>query len=157
MDGTFKNVYNQHWLQLSKETRNHLRKVFDIPLTGITEIRDATLISDGTTNDDLQTITEAKMEKYVGSKESFSRLWELTLMKVKYELDPPILLPTLTQTTIDSQNSSTSYKNQNGENEKTNTEAKDPEGESYERPITRTAEVPTESLPSKGPSPKFVS
>ncbi len=84
-------IYTQHWITLDKETREHLTKVFNIPTSGIAEIRDQTLISDGKTNTDLQAITSEAMEAYVGSKEPFARLWELTLMKSKYELHPPTI------------------------------------------------------------------
>ncbi len=86
-------IYSQHWIDLPQATRNHLVKVFNIPLTGITEIRDQTVVSDGHTNSDLQAITLEKMAAYVGSPAtlSFSRLWEITLSKIKYELNPPVL------------------------------------------------------------------
>lgn len=87
-------LYAQMWIDLPQETRNHLAKAFDIPRTGITEIRDQTVVSDGHTNTDLEAVTADKMAAYVGSPLgtlSFSRLWEITLSKVKYELHPPML------------------------------------------------------------------
>lgn len=80
------------WMSLPRETRKHLVKVFDIERTGISEVRDNEVITDGYTNQDLEAITREKMVKYTGSDESFSRLWEVTLSKVKYELNPPIPL-----------------------------------------------------------------
>lgn len=86
-------IYQQHWIELPNDIRKHLIGVFGIMKTGIAEVRDTTLISDGVTNNDLQVITEVKMQEYVGSKEAFPRLWELTLAKAKYELNPPQELP----------------------------------------------------------------
>lgn len=87
-------IYQQHWIDLPQETRSHLVKVFGIPRTGITEIRDQTVVSDGHTNTDLEAITADKMSAYVGSEIDsldFSRLWTITLSKVKFELHPPTL------------------------------------------------------------------
>lgn len=86
-------IYQQHWIDLPKEIRNHLVKVFGLTANGIAEIRDQTIVSDGFTNKDLEGITTAKMAEYVGSNESFIRLWELTLAKCHYELHPPIEIP----------------------------------------------------------------
>lgn len=85
-------VYQQHWIDLPKDVRNKLTEVFEIPNTGITEVRDQTVLSDGTTNTDLLAITAEKMAAYVGSSvsdTSYHRLWELTLAKVHSELNPP--------------------------------------------------------------------
>lgn len=84
-------IYSQHWMDLPKEIKDHLIKVFSIPRTGITEIRDQTVVTDGHTNTDLQSITAERMAAYIGSPAdlAFSRLWEITLSKVKYELHPP--------------------------------------------------------------------
>lgn len=87
-------IYQQHWIDLPQETRNHLVKVFDIPQSGITEIRDQTVVADGHTNADLEAITADKMSAYVGSEIgtlAFSRLFDITLAKVKSELHPPVL------------------------------------------------------------------
>ncbi len=83
-------IYPQMWLDLSREVRDHFVKVFGIVKTGIAEIRDQTLISDGVTGEDLQVITEAKMAEYVGSVAPFHRLWEISISKAKYEINPPI-------------------------------------------------------------------
>lgn len=85
-------IYSQNWVDLPKEVRQRLSEVFGIERTGITEVRDQTVISDGYTNTDLQAITLEKMEEYIGSKETFHRAWELTLAKVKYELNPPTIV-----------------------------------------------------------------
>ncbi len=86
----FDRILVPHWISLKKEIRVHLVKVFNLTATGIAEIRDQSVISDGYSNSDLDKITAAKMAEYVGSNESFPRLWELTLAKVHYELHPPL-------------------------------------------------------------------
>lgn len=78
------------WLELPRDIRDHLTTVFGIVKTGIAEIRDQTVISDGVTNDNLAVISAEKMEEYVGSKEEFHKLWQLTVSKAKFELHPPI-------------------------------------------------------------------
>lgn len=83
-------IVPQAFMLLPREIREHLAKVFEIPRTGVTEIRDDQVISDGRTQDDLNTITSAKMADYVGSEESFGRLWELSIAKAKHELYPPV-------------------------------------------------------------------
>lgn len=80
----------QQWLLLPQEVKNHLIKTFDIKRTGISEVRDNTVISDGYTQTDLKAITHAAMKEYIGSDETFLRSWELTLAKVKFELNPPV-------------------------------------------------------------------
>ena len=83
-------VPTQLWMLLPREQRVHLTKVFHIDKTGITEIKDDQVVSDGHTHKDLEAITEDKMAEYVGSNESFPRLWELTVAKSKFELNPPM-------------------------------------------------------------------
>lgn len=77
-------------MALSKEVKLHLMKVFGIVRTGVTEIRDTTLVSDGFTTEDLMAITLDKMNAYIGSTETFPRAWELTLAKIHSELHPPL-------------------------------------------------------------------
>ncbi len=79
----------QLWMLLPKDVRDLLVLRFDIPKTGISEIRDQDLISDGRTVEDLKAITLEKMCIYIGSEETYARAWELTCAKAKYELSPP--------------------------------------------------------------------
>lgn len=72
-----------------KDIREHLATVFNVGLSGITEVRDQTVVTDGRTIEDLIVITAEAMAKYVGSMESFARLWELSLARAKHELYPP--------------------------------------------------------------------
>lgn len=85
----FERIYTQHWMSLPKEVRVHLALTFNMQKSGITEIRDQDVISDGTTNEDLKALTLDALNEYVGSKEEFPRAWELALMKANYELNPP--------------------------------------------------------------------
>lgn len=85
----FERIYQQHWMSLPKDIRHRLMVVFDIQKSGITEIRDQDVVSDGVTNADLSAITLQKMNEYIGSEENFARAWEITLAKARYELNPP--------------------------------------------------------------------
>ncbi len=84
------NIYPQMWLALPKAIRNLLAERFEIPRTGVTEIRDQDVVSDGYTGEDLQHITLEKMNAYIGSEETFGRAWEITIAKAHAELNPPI-------------------------------------------------------------------
>lgn len=93
----FERIYPQNWVELSQQVRVHLAKVFDIPRSGISEVRDMTLVSDGHTNEDLKAITLEKMNEYIGSEETYPRAWEITLSKVNYELNPPVQIHPTTE------------------------------------------------------------
>lgn len=84
----FDRIYQQHWINLPSEVRLKLAEIFNIEKTGITEIRDQTLIADGTTNTDLAAITLEKMEVYTGKKGSFVDLWHTTLEDIDESLHP---------------------------------------------------------------------
>lgn len=86
-------IYPHIFIQVPKDLRDYIAKVFGVKQSGITEVRDSTVISDGRTVEDLSVINEETMEAYVGSKETFARLWEITISKAKSELYPPIPLP----------------------------------------------------------------
>ena len=83
-------IYPQVWVSLPKETREHLIKVFKLVRTGISVVKDQTLVSDGYTEEDLEGISLEKMCEYIGSQETFMRACELTLGKVHSELHPPV-------------------------------------------------------------------
>lgn len=89
----YNNVPPQLWMQLEKAIRSHLVSVFNIPRTGITEVRDDTVIADGYSVEDLKAISLAKMTEYIGSEETFPRAWEITCSKAKGEVYPPINIP----------------------------------------------------------------
>jgi hypothetical protein len=81
-------VFQQVWIALPKDVRNHLAEVFSLNRTGVTEIIDQTVKSDGYSNDDLKRISLENMCQYIGSQETFLRAWEITLAKVHSELHP---------------------------------------------------------------------
>lgn len=78
------------FMHLSKELRDYLAEIFAVPMSGITEVRDQEVISDGHTYADLEVITLEKMCEYIGSTETFARAWEITCSKAHTELHPPI-------------------------------------------------------------------
>lgn len=86
----YEQVLPNLWMLLSHEERNHLAEVFDVKKTGVSEVRDNQLISDGYRFEDLAVITREKMAEYVGSEDTFPRLWELTCAKAQFELNPPV-------------------------------------------------------------------
>jgi hypothetical protein len=57
--------------------------------TGVAEVRDQAIVSDGITNDDLKIITSERMAEYTGSTGSYNQLWITTVSKANYELNPP--------------------------------------------------------------------
>ena len=80
-------------MQLDSKVRSELVLEFGIKRTGITEIRDQTIISDGYSIEDLKAITLEKMNEYIGStEESFPRAWEITCSKAKSVVYPPITM-----------------------------------------------------------------
>lgn len=83
-------VVPQHWMLLPKDIRQHLATVFNIGMSGVTEIRDQEVITDGRTLNDLAALSAERMAEYVGSTESFARLFELTVAKAHSELHPPV-------------------------------------------------------------------
>lgn len=86
------NIYPQVWINLPKDVRARLVEVFGIPRTGATEIRDQEVVSDGYNAEDLKSISLEKMTEYIGSEETFTRSWEITLAKVHAELNPPVAI-----------------------------------------------------------------
>lgn len=109
---------------LDKQVRNHLVKVFNIPRTGITEIRDQEIIRDGYSDEDLKAITLEKMNEYIGSTEVFPRAWELTCSKARYELNPPIDLTAISINTQTNDNT----KEESKQDERPNSEGNGDEG-----------------------------
>lgn len=91
---SFERVLPGLWMNLPREERLYIAERFSIPRTGVTEVRDTEVLSDGFTFDDLAHINRDKMVDFIGSgdlegNESFPRLWELTVAKARYEINPP--------------------------------------------------------------------
>jgi hypothetical protein len=87
----FEKIFVQYWMTLPKDIRQHLAFVFNIPRTGITEIRDDVVLTDGHTNADLDCINADMLAAYTGEKptEYFPRLWEIAIKRARKDLDAP--------------------------------------------------------------------
>lgn len=114
----FEKVYPHIWMALPKDIKDHLVTVFNIPRTGVSEIRDQQLVSDGYSIEDLQVITLPKMIEYIGSEETFPRAWELSCAKAKYELNPPMSLNTVKTEVIEEEKLPTPNTSKNGNSKK---------------------------------------
>ena len=86
----YNNIPSQLWMLLDKPIRTHHAAVFEIPMTGVREIIDDRVISDGYSNKDLESVTIEKMTAYIGSEETFPRAWEMTCEKAKNEVYPVV-------------------------------------------------------------------
>lgn len=74
----------QTWLTLSIDTRNYLRRVFDIPRSGHVEVFDGRVLTDGTMITDLQSLTVKKMQDYLNSEETdFYELFNKVIEKIE--------------------------------------------------------------------------
>jgi hypothetical protein len=72
------------WMRLPRETRSKLSEMFGLERTGVSEIRDDEVISDGYSDDDLSNITK---EKLIGITKlsdefSFQSMWELLIAHI---------------------------------------------------------------------------
>ncbi len=85
------NVPPQLWMQLEKPVREHLAKQFNLKRTGVSEIRDQELISDGYSVEDLKAFNLGSMGTYVGSEQTdMLHAWLVTCSKARFELNPPV-------------------------------------------------------------------
>lgn len=76
---------------LDREVRLHLVDVFNIRRSGVIEIRDQTVVTDGYTLEDLDAITQEAMARYIGSDMgSFMRMWDVTISRANFDMHPPI-------------------------------------------------------------------
>jgi hypothetical protein len=83
-------ILPQQWMHVPRETREKIATDFNVGRSGVTEIRDSEVITDGRSREDLSILTAEAMSEYVGSEESFGRLWELTIAKAHAELHAPV-------------------------------------------------------------------
>lgn len=75
------------WVSLPVEVRYRIRAIFDIPKSGITEVHDAQVISDGTTHEDFKSLTTEKMQAYLNSDSTdFHKLFDTVIAKVSDEV-----------------------------------------------------------------------
>lgn len=88
-------LFQQQWIALPKDVRTQLISVFGLQRTGVSEVRDQTVISDGFTNADLEVVSKEKMAEYTGLplETSFMQLLEQTLAKVHLQLHPILEVP----------------------------------------------------------------
>lgn len=75
------------WLSIKPETRNKLRQDLGIPHTGGTEVWGNRIVSDGTTQQDLNVITVQKLQDYLDYAESDDLLNLLDLAVKSIEND----------------------------------------------------------------------
>lgn len=77
------------WLSIKPETRNKLRQDLGIPRTGGTEVWGNRIVSDGTTQQDLNTITVQKLQDYLDYAESddLLNLLDLAVRSIENELE----------------------------------------------------------------------
>lgn len=82
------------WVSLSSEQRNRIRKIFNIPRSGSTEVRDGEIITDGTTTADFQHLTIEKMQEYLkDTSTDFHKLFDSVLARVQDEIEgKPIVI-----------------------------------------------------------------
>ena len=78
------------WMTLPAEIKKVLIEEFNIKKTGVTEIFNNEVRSDGYTLDDLKVINIESMMKYVDTNTfyAFPYLWEMVLRKVDFILNP---------------------------------------------------------------------
>lgn len=86
----YERITVQQWMLLPREMRDLLALEFNIQRTGITEVRDDIVVTDGRSNEDLLAITNERMNLYIGSEETFHRAWEITIAKAHATLHPPL-------------------------------------------------------------------
>ena len=97
-------IWQHQFIHLDVPVKERLRKIFNIPKTGIVEVLNETVISDGVTNDDLKVLTEEAMSAYLGDvpHETFGHLFDLVIEKIKHEIaHPPIVIELSSITPID--------------------------------------------------------
>ena len=88
------------WVSLKLETRNKLREIFKVPRSSASEtITDnfgvSHIVSDGSTNVDLQAITVEKLVEYVGSAAINETIYDLFKRAVAKAETPAIVIETV--------------------------------------------------------------
>lgn len=85
------NLFPAQWMHATKEVREYLAAMWKLSRSGVTEIRDQDVLSDGYTLEDLRAITLERMNEYLGEEHSFARAWELTQIKAYEEMHPEVV------------------------------------------------------------------
>ena len=83
----FERLYQHQWMTLPRDVRIELVKIFNIPVSAPTEVKDQMVITDGVTNGDLEVLTKDKLVEYTnckegGSQTNFADLFELAVKQV---------------------------------------------------------------------------
>lgn len=89
----FDKIVPQLWMMVSPAERLVIAASFHLTKSGIVEIHDQDVITDGYKTEDLERIGIGTMAAFVGEPTdtdlSFSRLWELTVSKARSIVHPP--------------------------------------------------------------------
>jgi sucrose-6-phosphate hydrolase SacC (GH32 family) len=79
----FERLYQHQWMTIPRDVRIELVKIFNIPVSAPTEVRNQEVITDGVTNGDLEVVTKEKLAEYTNKKEgTFAELFELAVKQV---------------------------------------------------------------------------
>ena len=85
-------ISQQEWVKVPHEVRLELVQEFGLKRSGIIQVFNNTLMSDGYSYEDLAPLTVERMQLYVGTRETdYFKLWEATtnkansLVKKRYE------------------------------------------------------------------------
>lgn len=84
MNQIFSRIFIPQWMLLEKPVRDQLAKDFNIPQSGIIEIRNEEVLTDGKTNQDLEAITKEKLVEYCKQDGEFSFLFNIAVKKAKF-------------------------------------------------------------------------
>ncbi len=81
-----KQLVQPQWLVIPREVRNEMRKIFAIPMSGGCIVESNVVMSDGTTNKDLEAITQDKLELFTGKSGDFYELVDVTVKMIEESL-----------------------------------------------------------------------
>jgi hypothetical protein len=77
------NISQKYWVTLPTDVREKIRQDFAILKSEGVEVVDNTIVSDGSTEEDLMAITKEALQGYLNTTEQdFDELWNATLIKV---------------------------------------------------------------------------
>lgn len=87
-------VLNLHtWVSLPTDVRHKIRATFKIPRSSNVFVNDGKIETDGTTHEDMKTLTVEKMQRYIPSEETdFNKLFDLVVAKIVEEIQKPKLV-----------------------------------------------------------------
>lgn len=74
------------WCTLKVDTRNKLREIFKIPRSGTNWVRDNVLISDGTTDQDLKSLTGQALADFVGQEGTIDELFLKAIEMIEHNI-----------------------------------------------------------------------